>query len=197
MANKCYNTFTFFGNAKVDKQVDAWYSNLHQVALTKSNVQSENIIFDVFYPGEVVQSAIQYLGSKWAYPDFGESISLDTGELGFVSAWCGMDGFQDHLTEVLSKLDKNVVVLLSTNTEAFEEAARYTAMGSDGKVVAQAAQLTYSKDDEEKEDPKYTLFYEHMRDSCDELIEELPSIKPRLKAHLKSLDDAFDESLKR
>ena len=34
-------------------------------------------------------------------------IADDAGELGFVSAWNSMEGFQDHLTEVLNKLDKN------------------------------------------------------------------------------------------
>lgn len=196
MANNCYNTFSFFGNAKVDKQVEAWYSKLEEVALAKTDPQSVSTIFEVFFPDKVVQSAIPDLGSKWAYPDFGESIPLESGELGFVSAWNAMNGFQNHLTEVLRKLDKNVVILLSSNTDAYEEVARYSANGLDGKIISESAHLSYDEDDEEKEDPNYTLFYEHMRDSCEGLINIVPGLKSRLKAHLKFLDEAFDESLK-
>jgi len=196
MANKCYNTFSFFGNAKVVKQVEIWYSKLREVASTEADSQSVSILFEVFFPDDNVMNAIPYLGVKWAYPDFGESIPLEAGEIGFVSAWSAMDDFQDHLTEVLGKMDKNLVVLLSSNTDAYEEAARYSAIGLDGKIISESAYLSYDEDDEEKENPKYTLFYEHMRDSCDDLIGAVPGIKSRLKVHLKFLDDAFDESLK-
>ena len=123
MANNCYNTFSFFGNSKVNKQIDEWLIKLKEGSLNKSDTNKGFTIFEVFFPGEDIQSAIPYLGTKWAYPDFGESISLDAGELGFVSAWNSMEGFQDHLTVVLNKLDKNVVVLLSSNTETYEEEA--------------------------------------------------------------------------
>ncbi len=196
MANNCYNTFSFFGNAKVDQQVETWHSKLREVALSKTNLQSDSTIFEVFFPTKVVQSAIPYLGTKWAYPDFGESISLEAGELGFVSAWSAMNEFQDHLTEVLGKLDKNVVVLLSSSTDLHEEAARYTAIGIDGEIFSQSADLEYDEDDEEKEDPNYTLFYEHQMDACSELIDAVPGAELTLKNHLKFLEDAFDESLK-
>ena len=194
MANKCYNTFSFFGNAKVSKQVEVWYSKLQEASTAKTEQHSVSTIFEVFWPGETVQSAIPYLGSKWAYPDFGESIALDAGELGFVSAWSAMDDFQDHLTQVLSKLDKNVVVLLSSSTEAYEESARYTALTSDGEIFSQSAELEY-EDGDQKEDPNYTLFYEHQIDACSELMDEVPGAEPRLKKHLKQLDRAFKESL--
>ena len=196
MANNCYNTFSFFGNAKVDTQVEIWYDKLQEVAGSKTNPKSDSTLLEVFFPGQDAQSAILFVGTKWAYPDFGESISLDDGELGFVSAWHAMDGFQDHLTAALSKLDKNVVVLLSSNTDANEEAARYSAMGINGNIISESAHLSHDEDDEGKEDLRYTLFYEHMRDSCEELITANPGLKSRLKAHLKYLDDAFDESLK-
>ena len=196
MANNCYNTFSFFGNAKVVKQVEAWNSKLQDVASAKTNPQSESTIFEVFFSDVVVQSAIPHLGTKWAYPDFGETIPLESGELGFVSAWSAMVGFQDHLTEVLNKLDKNVVVLLSANTDAYEETARYTAMGPEGEIFSQSADLEYDEDDEEKEDPNYTLFYEHQMDACSELIDAVPGAKLNLKKHIQFLEDAFDESRK-
>jgi hypothetical protein len=195
MANNCYNTFSFFGNVKVVKQVEIWNSKLQDVASAKTNPQSDKTIFEVFFPDVVVQSAIPYLGTKWAYPDFGESIPLESGELGFVSAWSAMVGFQDHLTEVLSKLDKNVVVLLLANTDAYEEIARYTAIGTEGEIFSQSADLEFD-DDDEKEDPNYTLFYEHQMDACNELIDAVPGAKLALKKHLKFLENAFDESRK-
>ena len=196
MSNICYNTFTFFGNVKVEKQVEIWYNKLQEVAASKTNPESGSTILEVFFPGQDIQSAIPYLGTKWAYPDFGGSISLETGELGFVSAWHAMDGFQDHLTEVLSELDKNVVVLLASNIDTYEEAARYSVMGLDGNIISESAHLEYDEEDQEKEDPNNTLFYEHMRDSCEDLITKVPGAKSRLKSHLKFLDKAFDESLK-
>lgn len=194
MANKCYNTFSFFGNEKVRKQVEVWDSNLKKLSAVKTESYAESTIFEVFWPGETVQSAIPYLGSKWAYSDFGKSIALDAGELGFVSAWSAMDSFQDHLTQVLSKLDKNVVVLLSSSTEEYEESARYTALTSDGEIFSQSAELEY-EDGDQKEDPNYTLFYEHQIDACSELIDEVPGAEPRLKKHLQQLDRTFKESL--
>lgn len=196
MANNCYNTFSFFGNAKVKKQVQSWSAEMKSLASEKTNSQSESVIFEVFFPNEVIKNSVAYLGAKWAYPDFGETIPIASDELGFVSAWEAMDMFQEHITEILSRLDKNVVVLLMSNTESLDEAARYTAMGLDGEIISQVAYLQFA-DDDEKVDPQDTLFYEHMRDSCDELIDAVPGVKPRLKAHLKYLDDAFDESLRK
>jgi hypothetical protein len=196
MANNCYNTFSFFGNSKVNKQIEEWLIKLKEGSLNKSDTNKGFTIFEVFFPGEDIQSAIPYLGTKWAYPDFGESISLDADELGFVSAWNSMEGFQDHLTVVLNKLDKNVVVLLSSNTETYEEEARYTAIDSDGSVISESAQLNYADADGGKEEPDYPLFYEHRIDSCEDLITLVPGIKTRLKSHLKYLNKAFEESLK-
>lgn len=196
MASNCYNTFSFFGNKKVAQQIEAWASSLKEVAEGKSSLQSEETIFEVFFPGADLKNAIGYLGSKWAYPDFGESIALETGELGFVSAWSSMDSFQDHLTEELSKLDKNVVVLLSSSADSYDEVARYTATKDDGEIFSQIAHLECDEDeDEEDPDPNYTLFYEHQIDACSELIDEVPGAEPRLKKHLKRLEKAFEESL--
>ena len=83
MSNICYNTFTFFGNVKVEKQVEIWYNKLQEVAASKTNPESGSTILEVFFPGQDIQSAIPYLGTKWAYPDFGGSISLETGDLNF------------------------------------------------------------------------------------------------------------------
>ena len=195
MANKCYNTFSFFGNAKAKKQVESWNSEMKALVSGKTTPQLESVIFEVFFPNEFVNNPVAFLGTKWAYPDFGASIPLASGELGFVSAWEAMDGLQDHITGILSRLDKNVVVLLMSKTDSLDEAARYSAMGLDGEIISQVAYLQFADDDDAKEDPQDTLFYEHMRDSCDDLIDAVPGIKTRLKAHLKFLDNAFDESL--
>lgn len=197
MANNCYNTFSFFGNAKVKKQVESWNSEMKALVSEKATSQLESVIFEVFFPNAFVNNPVAFIGTKWAYPDFGASIPLASDELGFVSAWEAMDGFQDHITGILSRLDKNVVVLLMSNTDSLDEAARYSAMGLDGEITSQVAYLQFAEGDDTKEDPQNTLFYEHMRDSCDDLIEAVPGIKIRLKAHLKFLDDAFDKSLKK
>jgi hypothetical protein len=193
MANNCYNTFTFFGNKKVAQQIDAWTLRLKEMAEGKSGLQSGKVIFEVFFPSADVKNAIGYLGTKWAYPDFGESIALESGELGFVSSSSPMDSFQDHLTEVLCKLDKNVVVLQSSSVDSYKDVARYTAMKEDGEIISQAADLECDEEEEDPE-PNYTLFYEHQIDACSDLIEEVPGAEPRLKKHLKRLEKAFEES---
>jgi len=104
-----------------------------------------------------------------------------------------MDSFQDHLTEELSKLDKNVVVLLSSSADSYDEVARYTAIKEDGEIFSQSAHLECDEDEEDP-DPNYTLFYEHQIDACSELIDEVPGAEPRLKKHLKRLEKAFEDS---
>lgn len=193
MADNCYNTFTFFGNAKVLKQVEKWEAELKAAASAKHDGSSAKAIFEVFFPEVEDQSAITYLGVKWAYPDFGESIPLDSGELGFVSAWSAMEDFQDHLTEVLHKIDKNVVVRLLYNTDSLEEGARYTVAVEDGQMLSKEIELQFK--DVNREEPIYVLFHEHCLDSCEELVDELPALKAKLKIHMKALEKAMYDSM--
>ena len=62
MPNICYNTFSFFGSVKVEKQVEIWYNKLQEVAASKTNPESGITILEVFFPGQDIQSAIPYLG---------------------------------------------------------------------------------------------------------------------------------------
>jgi len=193
MADNCYNTFTFFGNAKVLKQVGKWEAELKAATSTKHDGSSAKAILEVFFPEIDHQTAITFLGVKWAYPDFGESIPLDAGELGFVCAWSAMEDFQDHLTKVLHKIDKNVVVRLLYNTDSLEEGARYAVIGNDGQILSKEIELQYT--DEAREVPTYSLFYEHCLDSCEELVDELPALKAKLMNHMKNLEKVMYDPL--
>lgn len=196
MANNCYNIFKFFGNSKVQIQIKSWRSRLKERCSSSSDPKSGLIIFDVFFPGENITDANLYLGVKWAYPDFGETIPLEPDELGFVSAWSAMDGFQDHLTEKLKSLDKNVVVLLTSNNDSFQESARYTAVAADDHICAHSIALEF-KGQGDNQEPNYTLYFEHQLDSCEDLIDAVPGTKKNLKSHVERLEQLFDESLRR
>ena len=192
MANNCYNTFTFFGNAKVLKQVSLWRAKLKDLEISSKGTYSDEAIFEVFTSEELNPDAVIYLGVKWAYPDFGESIPLHEDELGFVSALSPMEDFQNFITLALHKLDKKVVVRLLYSSDPDIEGARYSTVGKKEKISSRSAQLKYKNDD--LEDPDSALFYEHCLDSCEELIEEFPNLKSTLIEHMELLEKAMDEA---
>jgi len=194
MADKCYNSFTFFGNKAVLDQVETWYKALENAHKpSKDSSFSPKALFEIFLPDED-QDSQSWFGQKWVYPDFGKEISLNANELGFVSAWGSPDGLQDLLTERLVALDKNVVILNSYNSDEFQEAFRYTALGKDGEVKSEGSHLELVDEDDEESDFDYLLFYEHQEDSISDLIDQVPGIKKNLAKELKRVQKLFKEA---
>jgi hypothetical protein len=196
MADKCYNIFTFFGNQEVHNQVLTWFDELKKFHNPPKDLPySPSALFKVFLPN-VKEDSIAWFGQKWVYPDFGTEIDLYIHELGFVSSYDSPDGLQDLLTEELSKLDKNVVIVNSYNSYEYEEACRYSARGTDGEIHTQWCYLqSIDSEDEEKFD--YQVFYEHQMDAISDLIEAVPGIKKNIKNELKRVTKLFDDTFKK
>ena len=191
MSDKCYNIFTFFGNKDIHEQVNIWYENLKKAHKpTKELPYSPASLFSLFLPNEE-QDSLAWFGQKWVYPDFGEEISLNANELGFVSAWDSPDGLQDLLTRKLSVLDKNIVILNTYNSDEYKQAFRYSALGADGEIKSEGAYL-HPLDDENDFD--YQIYYEQQIDSIEDLIDEAPEIKKNLTKELKRVEKLFDDT---
>jgi len=189
MSDKCYNTFSFFGNEQVILQVQSWRNSMEKLQQTNfKEIKDETPIFETLIP-KIEKKALNWFGQKWVYPDFGSEISLDENELGFVSAWSSPDGLQDLITEKLSKIDSNVVVLNtyidSENTESF----RYSAIDAKGKIQFEGTYLRLIGDSDDEFD--YQLYYEHQRDCIEDLISKIPSLKKVLSKELKRVEKLF------
>jgi len=191
MSDKCYNIFTFFGNKDVQDQVNTWYEQLEEAHKPSENLPySSTSLFNVFLLGED-HDPLAWFGQKWVYPDFGKEIDLNSNELGFVSAWGSPDGLQDLLTKKLAALDKNVVILNTYNSSEYQEAFRYTTIGSDGNIRSEG---TYLHPLDSEDDFNYQLYYEHQIDCIEDLIDEVPKIKKNLAKELKRVEKLFDST---
>jgi len=199
MSDKCYNTFTFFGNSDVYDQVEVWYEELKKAHKPSKDLPySPSALFKVFLPNEK-EDSLAWFGQKWVYPDFGSEIDTDMNELGFVSAWDSPDGLQDLLTEKLAELDKNVVVLNSYSSNEYEEACMYSAKGADGEIHTQWCYLQpidSEDDDEFEQEFDYQVFYEHQMDAISDLTSKAPGIKKNIKNELKRVTKLFDDTFK-
>lgn len=189
MSDKCFNTFSFFGNKKVILQVQSWRNSME--ALQRSNskeIKNESPIFETLLP-EVETNALNWFGQKWVYPDFGSEIDLHENELGFVSAWSSPDGLQDLITEKLSKIDSHVVVLNIYSDSEHTESFRYSAIDAKGNIQSEGTYLRLI--DGNEDDFDYQLFYEHQRDCIEDLISKIPGLKKVLSKELKRVEKLF------
>ena len=145
MANTCWNLFSFYGNEKVTKQVMEWQEALDSVEPTEEDEHCMRAIRIVFYPNVNPDEGLDY-GSKWVHQD-DEALSPEENQLGFQSAWSSPDELQKHLTLLLHKLDKNVLVENSYNIDDGSIGFVYTAVNSSSNVCIQELNAECNYDD--------------------------------------------------
>ena len=194
MANTCWNLFSFYGNEKVAKQVMEWQEALDSVEPTEEDEHCMRAIRIVFYPNVNPDEGLDY-GSKWVHQD-DEALSPEENQLGFQSAWSSPDELQKHLTLLLHKLDKNVLVENSYNIDDGSIGFVYTAVNSSSNVCIQEVNTECNYDDfdnsEDAELDQQERLNEWQIDTVMDLIEEAPNISETVKKYLPYLEIDWD-----
>jgi hypothetical protein len=194
MANTCWNLFSFYGNEKVAKQVMEWQEALDSVEPTEEDKHCMRAIRIVFYPNVNPDEGLDY-GSKWVHQD-DEALSPEENQLGFQSAWSSPDELQKHLTLLLHKLDKNVLVENSYNIDDGSIGFVYTAVNSSSNVCIQEVNAECNYDDfdnsEDAELDQQERLNEWQIDTVMDLIEEAPNISETVKKYLPYLEIDWD-----
>ena len=194
MANTCWNLFSFYGNEKVTKQVMEWQEALDSVEPTEEDEHCMRAIRIVFYPNVNPDEGLDY-GSKWVHQD-DEALSPEENQLGFQSAWSSPDELQKHLTLLLHKLDKNVLVENSYNIDDGSIGFVYTAVNSSSNVCIQEVNAECNYDDfdnsEDAELDQQERLNEWQIDTVMDLIEEAPNISETVKKYLPYLEIDWD-----
>ena len=190
MANTCWNLFSFYGNEKVAKQVMEWQEALDSVEPTEEDKHCMRAIRIVFYPNVNPDEGLDY-GSKWVHQD-DEALSPEENQLGFQSAWSSPDELQKHLTLLLHKLDKNVLVENSYNIEDGSMGFVYSAINEDGEVCLEVAHAELNREDfddiEDADFEQQERLEEWQVDTVHDLIRKVPSIAEVVKKDLPYLE---------
>ena len=194
MANTCWNLFSFYGNEAVIEQIKEWQKGLDSVEPTEDDKYCMRAIQAVFYPDAKEDEALDY-GSKWVHQD-NEAFSPEENQLGFQSAWSSPDELQKHLTLLLHKLDKNVLVENSYNIDDGSIGFVYTAVNSSSNVCIQEVNAECNYDDfdnsEDAELDQQERLNEWQIDTVMDLIEEAPNISETVKKYLPYLEIDWD-----
>ena len=194
MANTCWNLFSFYGNQAVIEQIKEWQKGLDSVEPTEDDKYCMRAIQAVFYPDAKEDEALDY-GSKWVHQDK-KAFSPEENQLGFQSAWSSPDELQKHLTLLLHKLDKNVLVENSYNIDDGSIGFVYTAVNSSSNVCIQEVNAECNYDDfdnsEDAELDQQERLNEWQIDTVMDLIEEAPNISETVKKYLPYLEIDWD-----
>jgi hypothetical protein len=195
MANTCWNLFSFYGNEKVVEQVKQWQKSLDSVQPTEDDKNCMGAIRTVFYPDSKPDDELDY-GSKWVHQD-NEAFSPEENQLGFQSAWSSPDELQKHLTLLMHKLDKTVLVENSYNIEDGDMGFVYTAIDSDGNICIEIAHADLNLDDfDDREDAdadQQERLNEWQEDTVIDLITKVPNIELNVKKYMPYLEIDWDQ----
>ncbi|NQW69827.1 MAG: hypothetical protein HQ457_05555 [Betaproteobacteria bacterium] len=194
MANTCWNLFSFYGNEKVVAQVKKWQEALDSAKPTEDDKYCMGAIRTVFYPDAESGEEIYY-GSKWVHQDK-EALGPDENQLGFQSAWSSPNDLQEHLTLLMHKLDRSVLVENSYNIEDGSMGFVYTAIDSDGNICIEIAHADLNLDDfDDREDAdadQQERLNEWQEDTVIDLITKVPNIELNVKTYMPYLEIDWD-----
>jgi hypothetical protein len=190
MADSCWNLISFYGNESVVEQVKQWQAELDSIKPTEEDAFCMRAIREVFYLDTKPSENLDY-GSKWVHQDI-DALSPEVHQLGFQSAWTSPDELQKHLTRILYKLDKHILVENFFWIENSSEGYVYTAINSKGEVCIQTgvAECSYAEfdDSESAEDDMEERLTEYQIDALSGLLTEVPAISGAIKRFLPSVN---------
>jgi hypothetical protein len=190
MANICWNLFSFYGNETVTEQVKKWQEGLDSIEPTEDDKYCMRAIHKIFYSNIDLEEEIDF-GSKWVHQDK-NSFSPEKNQLGFQSAWSSPNELQKHLTLLLHKLDKNVLVENSYNMEDSSMGYVYSAVNETGEICIEVAHAELNLDDfesnEDADSEQQELLNEWQEDTVTDLIQKVPAIAEVVKKNLPHLE---------
>jgi hypothetical protein len=185
VAEKCWSIFSFYGNNEVVARVTEWIGELNQIESNAIESDATHSIMRIFYP-EIGTEAIDF-GTKSIYPDLDV---LSENSIGFITAWTPPNAFQDHITNLLIALDEEVVVKNYFHTETNGFGYRYTTSDGGEGIYEQHGYVdrddcSSDEDEDEMVEELEELLKEYERDSLENLLDDFPGRKKRLKPLLQ------------
>lgn len=195
MTDYCYSTVTFLGNAKVLKQVKEWKAALEKAPAAQFDQDKSKAIFDIFYSDKSESEEID-LGSQWVSQ---ESDVIDAGEyeIGLISPSTPPNEFIQHLSCLLFKLDKHVVV--KNNFDVIDSCVgvSYATPYDDENAYFQEAVVQIDSDEYDdldiaREDAQEKLA-ELEVEILDFLMDDMEGTVKVIKKHMPKLDVSWDD----
>jgi hypothetical protein len=193
MANNCYNTYTFLGNAKVLKQAKEWKLALDKVVATPDDPECMRAIREVFYPNDDDDEID--IGSSWAHQD-DDSIGSGEGQLGFISAWSPPNELHKRMACLLYALDKHVVIQNNFHVEDGSMGVSYASPHDAKNAYLQEAMVEVDEDDfediEEAEEDAQERLAEMELEILDFFMDDMQGTSKVIKKHMPHLDLDWD-----
>ena len=193
MANNCYNTYTFLGNAKVLKQVKEWKLALDKVLATPDDPECMRAIRDVFYPNDGHDEID--IGSSWAHQD-DDSIGPGEGQLGFISAWAPPNELHKRMACLLYELDKHAVIKNNFHVEDGSMGVSYASPHNAKNAYLQEAMVEVDEDDfediEEAEEDAQERLAEIELEILDFFMDDMQGTCKVIKKHMPHLNIDWD-----
>ena len=193
MANNCYNTYTFLGNAKVLKQVKEWKLALDKVEATPDDPECMRAIREVFYPNNGNDEID--IGSSWAHQD-DDSIGSGDGQLGFTSAWSPPNELHKRMCCLLYALDKHAVIKNNFHIEDGSMGVSYASPHDANNAYLQEAMVEMDEDDfediEEAEEDTQERLAEMELEILDFFMDDMRGTFKVIKKHMPHLELDWD-----
>jgi hypothetical protein len=186
MANNCFSLLTFWGNAKVQDQVNRWKEQLATVDVPATDESRLEAIRLVFYPNVPSDQQIDY-GCKWVHVE-DEALSPEAGQIAFCSAWERPGKLEEHIASLLYKLDKKVVIRNNFNISDGSFGIAYTAPYDEEGAYSQQALVNCAYDEyddaQDAEDDANERLEEEECQIIENFVDDMPQSKSVLKKNL-------------
>jgi len=174
MADRCYNTYSFYGNEEAIKKVKEWKALLDSAKPTEEDQYCTKVVRQVFYADLATEQEIE-MGSKWVHQD-NSSIDADDDQIGLLSAWSPPDELQKKMACMLYELDKHIVVRNSFNIEGSIYGISYsTPYDSESAYFDTANVEIESCDDFDDREEAEEMAFENLEGLEKELIGDMMS----------------------
>jgi hypothetical protein len=174
MADRCYNTYSFYGNEEAIKKVKEWKALLDSAKPTDEDQYCAKVVRQVFYADLATDQEIE-MGSKWVHQD-DDSIDADDDQIGFLSAWSPPNELQKRMACMLYILDKHIVVRNSFNIEGAIYGISYSTPYDSEKAYFDIAEIDIdSFDDCDDREEAEEMAFERLDDLEKELLGDMVS----------------------
>jgi hypothetical protein len=182
MTDNCYNLLEFLGNTKVKNQAKEWVKAVNELPLNdkENTALIKQILFSTTNKVQLLDT-----GSSWVAVDT-DAMSPESDQLALRSHATRPAQLEQQLACLLYKLDKNVIIRNSYNSDDGALGVSYTTPTSPEDAYCQFAEVEPSDDDDEDlvqqlEDLEKEILSEFF-------LDDMPHLAKVVKKHLKHLD---------
>ena len=186
MSQNCYNLLTFWGNSKVNAQVDQWKSRIDEVIDSGKTSNDSNTILSILLAessnGREAEIGVGLVGFE------SEIINAGNNQIGILSSGQRPELLEDALACFLYKLDKKVVVRNSFHNLDGIYGVAYTAPYDSTSAYSQFTSIVCDYDDFEFPEDAELDAEEKLEEAENEIIEffvdDMPETKSKFKKNI-------------